>query len=70
MENKNTEAFWDISLNCDCPHCGEYFDIINDTYDFWDGRNLEVGEHGTENSKGIEVTCPHCHLEFKVDLFY
>jgi hypothetical protein len=32
---------WQVELNCDCPKCGKYF---------WDGRTLDIPEHGTENS--------------------
>jgi len=68
-EKPNERATWSISLDVDCPKCEEYFDILN-TPDFWDRRELDIGEHGTERSKGIEVQCLKCGHEFKVDLEY
>lgn len=48
--------------------CNTYVNLI-DYEDFWD-RNLDVCEHGTTRSKGIEVVCPNCFNEFKVDCEY
>ncbi len=62
-------ALWWISLFCDCPSCEVSVDLLEDA-DFWDGRNLDIGEHGTERSRGVEVVCPDCDHEFKVDLEY
>jgi Zn finger protein HypA/HybF involved in hydrogenase expression len=67
---KKNYATWDISLRADCPHCdAEYIDLLRDQ-DFWDGRSFQIGEHGTEESKGVQVDCPECHKEFIVDLEY
>jgi len=66
---KNTCATWSISLDVDCPKCEEYFNIL-DTPDFWEDRQLDLGEHETARSRGIEVTCPECGYEFTVDLEY
>lgn len=30
-------ATWDIQLNCDCPKCGGYVNLLH-APDFWDGR--------------------------------
>lgn len=65
----DTTAGWSISLNCDCPKCEEYVDLLDDS-DFWDGRGLEVAEHDTERSRDVEVVCPKCGYEFTVDLEY
>jgi endogenous inhibitor of DNA gyrase (YacG/DUF329 family) len=62
-------ATWSIELNCECPHCAEWVNLL-DYADFWDGRSLGVGEHGTERSKGVEVTCPECGKDFEVDCEY
>lgn len=62
---KNIEANWSVSLDCDCPNCKEFVDLLEDP-DFWDGRNLEIPEHGTENSDDLEVECPKCGFEFSV----
>jgi endogenous inhibitor of DNA gyrase (YacG/DUF329 family) len=49
----------------DCPKCGEPVDLL-EAPDFWDGRQLDIPEHGTENSDNLEVTCPECGHDFKV----
>jgi predicted RNA-binding Zn-ribbon protein involved in translation (DUF1610 family) len=62
-----TTATWHASLDCDCPKCGEYVDLLKYP-DFWDGRSmLEVAEHGTPATKDMEVVCPECGAEFTVD---
>ena len=67
----NVKANWSIELNCECPECEHYFDILSDTEDFWDGRRgLEIGEHGTNQSKDLGIYCPKCRHEFVVDLEY
>lgn len=62
-------ATWSISLDCDCPACGEYVNLL-DFPDFWDGRSLNLIEHGTARSKNVEVGCPKCMHEFNVQLEY
>lgn len=62
-------ATWHVCLDAECPKCGECFDML-DIPDFWDGKKLEIGEHNTVNSRGVEVTCPECDHEFEVDLEY
>jgi len=59
-------ATWHASLNCDCPGCGEYVDLMSYS-DFWDGRSLQIAEHDTDRSRDVEVVCPECGHEFKVD---
>ncbi len=62
-------ATWSLSLTCYCPKCLEYVDLLDEP-DFWDGRQINVCEHGTDRSKDVEVTCPECNRPFKVDLQY
>jgi hypothetical protein len=62
-------ATWTVELNCVCPACEEYVDLL-DYVDFWNGRKLDCAEHGTERSKGAEVVCPSCYHDFEVDLTY
>lgn len=62
-------ATWSISLDCDCPACGDHVDLLADD-DFWIGRPLDCVEHHTARSRDVEVFCPACHHEFKVDLDY
>lgn len=58
-------AQWSVSLDCECPKCKELVNLL-DAPDFWDGRNLEIPEHDTENSNNLEVSCPECSHEFEV----
>ena len=60
------KASWRVELNCDCPACGEYVDLLSGD-GFWDGRKLDIPEHDTDNSRDMEVCCPECGHEFKVD---
>lgn len=62
-------ATWSIELNCTCPNCGEFVNLL-DYVDFWDGRQLDIPEHGTDRSRDIEVCCPECGYEFEVDCEY
>lgn len=63
------EATWPISLDCDCPNCKEFVDLLT-CRDFWDGRRIDPCEHGTERTKNVEVFCPRCGHEFTVDFTY
>lgn len=67
--NKNVSAVWTVELRCDCPKCGQWVDLLDFT-DFWEGRKLEIAENGTDNSQDVEVDCPECGHEFKVDCEY
>jgi len=65
-----TTATWYVSLDCHCPACGEYVDLL-DHPDFWDGhQGLEVPEHSTAKSRDVDVYCPRCDHNFTVDLEY
>lgn len=59
------EAEWTIELNCDCPSCKERVNLL-DYADFWDGRNLDIGN----TRQLIEVVCPECDHEFEVETVY
>lgn len=64
---KKTGAIWHITLNCDCPHCGENVDLLESS-NFWEDRkNLQVGEHNTPGSCNVDVMCPECGEEFLID---
>lgn len=63
------EAQWNISLDCNCPHCKEYVDLTG-APDFWEGLKMEAGEHGTENSSNVAVYCPECGEEFTIDAVF
>lgn len=63
-------ATWTIELNCDCPKCGEYVDLLTHS-DFWDGRkDLALGEHSTKRADRLPVACPECNHEFEVECVY
>lgn len=68
-KKQNPTAIWNLSLNVDCPQCGEYVNLLDDP-DFFDGRELEPCETRTEHSRDVEVQCPNCEHEFVVDLEY
>lgn len=60
-----TIAQWFVQLDCYCPYCKKYVDLL-EYPDFWDGRDLDIPEHDTENSNNLEVGCPECGAEFDV----
>ena len=62
-------ACWVVELNAECPSCEKYVDLLT-APDFWDGRALNVAEHGTKRSKCVEVDCPECGYTFAVDCEY
>jgi len=62
-------ATWNISLNCECPHCHNAVDLLDDP-DFFDGRSLQIGEHETPLTTDMDVVCPSCGEDFDVDLEY
>ena len=61
----NVTAQWTVELNCDCPCCGEFVNLL-DYVDFWDGKNMSVGE----DKKGVSAHCPKCDHDFDVDCEY
>lgn len=65
----NTTAIWTIELNCTCPHCEKYVDLL-DYPDFWDGRDIQAAENGTDKTRNAEVICPECEKEFISDFYY
>lgn len=65
----NLIANWNISLNCDCPECEKYVDLL-ECPDFWDGRTFQAGENSTPKTRNVDVICPSCGYEFIVDLEY
>lgn len=65
LKKAETTADWSVSLICECPHCKETVDLLDEP-DFWDGRTLEV----CEKRKDVEVWCPECNEQFVVDTEY
>lgn len=59
-------ATWEIELNCICPSCNRYVDLL-DAPDFWDGNNIVAGENNTPRSDNLHVICPKCDEEFVVE---
>jgi len=64
-EKSKIVATWVVRLNCECPKCKKYVDLL-DHVDFWDGRSLQICEHGTKRSNALDVVCPDCDHEFEV----
>jgi phage FluMu protein Com len=64
-------ATWYLELNCHCPECKEFVDLL-EADGFWDdrGTSLNVLEHGTPRTKAVEVVCPKCDHEFEVRTEY
>lgn len=69
MTSETVTATWYLELNCHCPECKEFVDLL-EAGDFWDGRALNVLEHGTPRTKAVEVVCPKCTHEFVVQTEY
>ncbi len=70
MNKAKISAQWSLSLDCHCPVCRKFFDILD--YDFFwvDNEGLEPIEHGTDRANNLPVTCPKCHHEFEVACEY
>lgn len=67
---KKINATWDISLNCNCPECDKYVDLV-DLPDFWNFHDcINAGESGTRFSRDVGVICPECNAYFKADFLY
>lgn len=63
-------AHWSVELNCECPHCGDYVDLL-EYPDFWDGRRgVEIYEIDTPATTKTEVTCPKCFKDFLASFDY
>jgi ribosomal protein S27E len=63
-------ATWSIRLDTECPACKEDIDLLS-ADSFWEcNEKLMPIEHNTPRSTGMEVGCPKCGHEFKVDLEY
>jgi len=59
-------ATWIISLDCTCPGCNEFVDLL-DLEDFWeDHPGLHPPEHSTKRTNDMPVICPECGWEFDV----
>ena len=63
------EATWNIRLDVSCAKCGHEFNML-DLPDFWETYLFDLGEHGTDRTKNVEVVCPKCGHKFEVDLVY
>jgi len=64
-----TTAAWSIELNCECPKCGDFVDLL-DYPDFWEGKTIELAEQGTKAADNLDVMCPKCGHEFNVKCEY
>jgi ribosomal protein S27AE len=60
------DAQWEVQLNCECPKCGDFVNLL-DVHDFWDAnRELDIPEYNTTRSNNLDVECPECGCEFEV----
>lgn len=63
-------ASWTVELNCECPACGEYIDLLQGD-DFWSGKgDMRAGETGTPRTTGMDAHCHKCGHAFTVDCEY
>ena len=71
MKNKDGKmiAFWSISLDSECPLCGEDVDLLR-APDFWEGKKIKPIENGTDEADNLAVQCPKCDHEFNVECLY
>lgn len=51
--DKNTTAYWSLSLDTECPKCGHNFDLLCDP-DFWE---FSGAKQACEEIKGYETCC-------------
>jgi len=70
MKDEAKRATWVIHLFVECPHCKEDVDLMDDPDFLSDNPALKVGEHGTDLSSNLDVTCPECGEEFLVTTEY
>ena len=59
---------WNISLDCECPYCEFDIDLMDQMFEPGEKGRCELGEHGTDTTRDMEVYCPQCDAEFKIDL--
>jgi hypothetical protein len=64
----HADAEWHLQLNCVCPHCDKWVDLLEDE-GFWHSE-VEVCEHGTARSRKVLVKCPSCRKDFTVECHY
>lgn len=65
-EASKITAQWEVQLNCYCPNCNSFVDLL-EAPDFWDGRGwLDIPQHNTEETDNLEVSCPECEHYFEV----
>jgi len=38
----NVIATWTVELNCNCPQCKDYVDLLSEG-DLWDGEKIWIG---------------------------
>lgn len=62
-------ADWSISLDCVCPHCEEFVDLV-EADDFWEDGRITPGENRTPRSENLRVMCPLCKTGFRVKCEY
>ncbi|WP_417244478.1 hypothetical protein [Celeribacter sp.] len=68
----NPKATWCISLDTECPECGEAIDLFEQDWvnAALSDRTFDVCERDTRWTTDVNVTCPKCSVDFKVDFEY
>lgn len=63
---KKVAVSWNIRVDCECPHCEHYFDLLSVDGDFWEQLSgIEAGE--AKFDMDCEWECPKCGKEFIID---
>jgi len=63
---KKITAYWECSLDVECPHCKELFDCMK-VPDYYIDVLQEVKECVQKDNLDISMLCPHCGKEFKIN---
>lgn len=70
MKKDAVASIW-VEVNVDCPHCGHYFDLADDSIDHGvEKSDIMIAAFqdnwGCSNAE-IEVKCPKCENDFIVN---
>lgn len=65
MSHTSNKAYWYIRLDAICPNCKKEVDLL-EYNDFWYYNDIELGQRDHD----VDVICPNCEHNFKVDTEY
>lgn len=66
-EKKKVIADWSVDLYVNCPHCNNYFDILDEFQEQSMFEVADVCETKDISYHDFEVKCDKCKKEFKID---